>query len=432
MSGFAAQYLVGADGLRRLRYGGLVPVDPEKRREYLAWLVSRDTGSKIYSAESALADGPIRIPFVSPMLTWATTGGVPVGHMARWYGPEGSGKSLVNWGISYCAQNYPRIMTELMELDIRFYEQRRMKMRAVALKKKLKQIVARYPDGMGVAIFDTEQRAQPDFAAKLGVDMRADRCVIIEENIIEEIIEEMSAAMEAYHVIIIDSASNAQSYAEANLQPGEYERGTAAQAWKRLRKVRKRMDREENTIIIVDQVRTQLGQQGYKGQSPVTPPNIRFLRHNASIAIAFSGAKHLYLNESRQLVDDKKKASSDFMALGSDGHEVAGIEMRCKIDKNSTGKPFRNAVGRFKFEVADARTGELVQDMAFDQGFELLTIAEYFHIIESAGGGMFYTLDDTTFKRTGQKWKGEWRAISGIMDDAELTYRIQSRLRMAI
>jgi len=405
-------------------------VDPEKRRDYLAWVAARNTGSKIYSAESALADGPIRIPFISPLLTWATTGGVPFGHICRWYGPEGSGKSLQNWGMAYCAQNYPRIMSELYELEIKFWEVRRQKLRTIALKRKLASIVKRFPDGLSVLIFDTEQRAQPDFAMKLGIDMRPERCVIIEENIIEEIIEEMAAALDAYHIIIIDSASNAQSYMEANLEPGEYDRGSAAQAWKRLRKVRKRMDREENTIVIVDQVRTQLGQQGYKGQSPVTPPNIRFLRHNASIAVAFSGAKHLYLNDKLQLVDDKKKASNDFMALGSDGHEVAGIEMRCKIDKNSTGKPFRNAVGRFAFDVADAKTGEIVQDIGFDQGFELLTVAEYFHIIEAAGGGMYYMLDEN-FKRTTLKYKGEWRAIEGIMQNDELKHKILSRLRMA-
>ena len=404
-----------------------MPVNPDSRREYLEWVTSREVGTRMYAPENGVS----RIPFISPMLSWATTGGMPIGHMGRWYGPEGSGKSLVNWGISYCAQNYPRIMSEWYEIEIKFWEQRRQKLKCLGLKRKLKHAVKQFPNGMSVLIFDTEQRAEPEFAAKLGVDMNPERCLILEENIIEEIIEEMVAALDAYHLIILDSATNAQSYAEANLQPGEYERGTAAQAWKRLRKVRKQLDREQNTIIIVDQMRTQLGQQGYKGQSPVTPPNIRFFRHNASIAIAFSGAKHLYLNKDLQLVDDKKKASNDFMALGSDGHEVAGIEMRCKIDKNSTGKPFRNATGRFSFEVADARTGELVQQMGFDQGFELLTIAEYFHIIESAGGGMFYMLDDK-FKRTNQKWKGEWRAIDGIVKDEELTYRIMSRLRMAM
>lgn len=398
----------------------------EKRQEYLDWVLNRGSGTRVYDPQ----DGPIRVPFVSPMLTWATSGGMPIGHIGRWYGPEGSGKSLVNWGLAYCAQNYPRIMTEYYELEIRYWEQRKAKLRVSVLKRKLRNVLKRFPDGMGVLIFDTEQRAEPEFGARLGVDMHKDKCLILEENIIEEIIEEMVAALDAYHLIMIDSASNAQSYAEANLDPGEYDRGTAAQAWKRLRKVRKQMDRQDNTIIIVDQMRTQLGQQGYKGQSPVTPPNIRFLRHNASIAVAFSGAKHLYLNAEGKLVDDKKKASSDYLALGSDGYEVAGIEMRCKIDKNSTGKPFRNAIGRFRFDVTDARSGELIQEMAFDQGFEYLTIAEHFHIIEASGGGMFYVLDDN-FKRTNQKWKGEWRAINGIVEDDDLTYRIMSRLRMS-
>jgi len=78
----------------------------------------------------------------------------------------------------------------------------------------------------------------------------------------------------------------------------------------------------------------------------------------------------------------------------------------------------------------DARTGEMVQEMGFDQGFELLTIAEHFHIVESSGGGMFYVMVEK-FQRKKQKWRGEWRAITGIIDDAELSYRIMSRLRMA-
>ena len=403
-----------------------MPVDPDKRAKYLEWVIKRGVGSRIYEPST---EGPLRVPFVSPLLTWAACGGMPIGHIGRWYGPEGSGKSLANWGLSYCAQNYPAVVTEWYELEIKFWESRKLRLKANIAKRKLKSAVAAFPDGMSVLLFDTEQRAEPSFGAKLGVSMHKDRFLIIEENIIEEIIEEIIAALDAYHLIIIDSASNAQSYAEANLDPGEYERGTAAAAWKRLRKVRKRLDRDANTIIIVDQMRSQgLGGKTYGPET--APPNIRFLRHNASIAINFAPAKRLFLNDEKQLTDDYKKASSDFMALGSDGKETAGIEMRCKIDKNSTGKPFRNAVGRFAFDVVDARTGEYVQEMGFDQGFELLTIAEYFHIIESGGGGMFYALD-SKFNRTKQKWKGEWRAIDGIVNDEELSYRIMSRLRMA-
>jgi RecA/RadA recombinase len=405
-----------------------VPVTPESRQEFREWVVARGSGTKIYDGE----DGLVRIPFKSPLMTWATTGGMPIGHIGRWYGVEGSGKSLTNWGLAYCAQNYPAIMSEYYEREIHFWEARKQRLKAVVTRRKLKNVLKRFPDGMSVLLFDTEQRAEPEFGARLGVNMHPDHCLILEENIIEEIIEEMIGAIDAYHVMIIDSATNAQSYAEANLDPGEYERGTAAAAWKRLRKVRKAMDRQENTIIIVDQMRTHgLGGTQSKFSGPeVAPPNVRFLRHNASIAIAYSGGKKLYLNNDGLLIDDRKKASHDFMALGSDGPEIAGIEMRCKIDKNSTGKPFRNSVARFRFDVADARSGELVQEMGFDEGFELLVVGEHFHIIESAGGGMFYALDDK-FKRTNQKWKGEWRAIDGIMEDGDLSERILSRLRMA-
>jgi hypothetical protein len=81
-----------------------VGVDPSRREEFLEYLVKEhkdDAESIIYRMH-----GPVlKIPFVSPMLTWATTGGIPVGHWGRWYGPEGSGKSLTNWGLVLVAQN---------------------------------------------------------------------------------------------------------------------------------------------------------------------------------------------------------------------------------------------------------------------------------------------------------------------------------------
>ena len=105
-------------------------MNPRARREYLEWVTNRGTGTRVYDME----DPVDRIPFVSPMLTWAATGGMPIGHIGRWYGPEGSGKSLVNWGLSYCAQNYPRIMSEWYELEIKFWEAKNQKLKAVVLQ----------------------------------------------------------------------------------------------------------------------------------------------------------------------------------------------------------------------------------------------------------------------------------------------------------
>jgi hypothetical protein len=237
--------------------------------------------------------------------------------------------------------------------------------------------------------------------------------------------------------------SNAESYAEANLSPGEYERGTAAQAWKRLRAVRRKLDRTENTIILVDQVRNKLGQttwQGGKQVPEVGPANIRFLKHNSSLSIEYSAGKKLYMMDDGSLTDDYKKASDDFRALGSDGKEVAGLEMRCKVIKNSTGVPLRNGNMRFCFPVTDIYTGELIQDVGFDLTHELLISAEYYKMVEQ-DGSRFYPLDDNFQRipkpgRNGRSsktmfsWQGEAAARAGIDADDELRERILSRLML--
>jgi len=420
-----------------------VPVDPQAREKFLAWITDQGKNgghaSAAYTGEDSwLSEGPLRIPFLSPILTWATTGGVPVGHIGRWYGPEGSGKSMTNWGLFYCAQNFPRIMTDLAEYEIRFYEATGKKLKAGKVKKRLNEAVKRFPDGMTICLYDTEQRAQLDLAAQLGVDLSKDKFVMIEENIIEEIAHQMEQAVEAYHIICIDSASNAESYKEANTEPGAYEQGGAAAAWKRLRGVRRKLDRKENTIIIVDQMRMGLGNSAKYQKPRPQPPQIRFLKHNASIAIEFDEGRKLYLNDDLVLTDDRDKASTEFRTMGVDWAEVAGIEMRCEVAKNSTGKPFRHGIMRFRFPRADPRPGELIQEVGFDEPFELLKAAEYFHIVESGGGGMFYLLDENfqriTRNKTGKgtvSWKGEWRAATALYEEAELRDRIQARLRIA-
>jgi RecA/RadA recombinase len=412
------------------------------RQAFIDWVhANKEWETKVFTGNTDnIGDGPDRIPFLNPTLNRATSRGIPVGHIVREYGEEGSGKSLTNLGLIYVAQNYPEVMTTELEREIRFW-QKRNKLQAVRLKSRLKRVLAKFPDGMGVCVYDTEQRFTFDLAERMGVDIRDDtKLIVMDENIIENIAYQMEEAVAAYHIVIVDSVSNAESFAEANLKPGEYERGTAAAAWKRLRHVRRRLDRTENTIILVDQVRAALGKTVYKAgkqeQAPPQPPQIRFLKHNASVAIAYSQGKKLYMRDDGTLTDKYDQASTDFKALGSDGKEVAGLEMRCKVEKNSTGAPFRNGNMRFKFPVYDVRSGELIQDVGFDLSHELLISAEHYHIIESGGGGMFYPLDED-FKRIPKGrgkghlgWKGEPLARAAIEADSEMQERILSRLAM--
>ena len=419
-----------------------MPVDPTQRQAFIDWIKGEQSWeTKVFTGNTDnLGDGPDRIPFLNPTMTRATSRGIPIGHIIREWGEEGSGKSLTNLGIIYTAQNYPEIMTKELEREIRYW-QTRSKFKAVRVKAKLKRILTKFPEGMGVCVYDTEQRFTFDLAERMGVNVRDDtKLIVLEEMIIENIAWQMQEAVESYHIIIVDSVSNAESFAEANLSPGEYERGTAAAAWKRLRSVRRKLDRTENTIILVDQVRAALGKtvyrQGKQEQAPPEPPQIRFLKHNSSLSIAYSQGKKLYMMDDGSLTDKYEKASNDFKSLGADGKEVAGLEMRCKVMKNSAGVPFRNGNMRFQFPVFDIRTGEMIQDVGFDLSYELLISAEHYHIIESGGGGMFYPLDDN-FKRIPKGrgkgdlgWKGEPAARAAIEDDDEMKERILSRLAM--
>src|SRR6478735_1940799 len=128
-----------------------MPVDPMQRQAFIDWVQGEKSWeTKVFTGNVGnLADGPDRIPFLSPTLNRATNRGVPVGHICRWHGEEGSGKSLTNLGIIYTAQNYPEIMTMELEREIRYW-QLRNKFNAVRTKARLKRILAKFPDGMGV------------------------------------------------------------------------------------------------------------------------------------------------------------------------------------------------------------------------------------------------------------------------------------------
>jgi RecA/RadA recombinase len=402
-----------------------VPVDPSRRDEFRAWVAQNHPDTRFIERHT----GPVpRIPFASRMLTYATSGGVSVGHLCRWYGTEGSGKSLTNWGLIYVAQNYPEVITEFYTQRIHALERLGKKLPAQMQKRLLKQAVAMFPDGMETLIYDTEQRADLEFAAKLGVDPK--RVEIVDENVIEVILDQMKEAVAAYHLILVDSVSNAQSVAEAELEPGAYERGTAAQAWKRFRQVRKKLDRGQNTIVFVDQVRTQLGNLDHKGKARVEPAQIRFIKHNASVAIEFSTARKLYLMDNGMVTDDYKKASDNYKALGVPVKEVAGQEMRCYVEKNSTGKPMRHARMRFKHEMMDFRTGEIIQEPGFDDAFELVEVGIDFGILSVKSGGRYTVMDDHGHE-TKIKAHGEPKMREIVMDDEGLRDRIIGRLVLA-
>lgn len=402
-----------------------MPVDVEKREKFLEWYAKELEGQVL---DDDLRHGPsARIPFTSPMLTWATTGGMPIGQIGRWWGPEGSGKTLTNWGIIKCAQNYPEVISEQYEREIKLLERRKKGLAARKRAKDLKALVNRFPDGMDCIIFDAEGRADLDLARQLGINTNKDRLEIAYGNIIEEVCEAMKEAMRAYHLVILDSASSCESIEEAGQGVGDRDIASGPRSWRRLKRVSRAMDKRENTLIIVDQVRTQMIKAGNINRAVLDAPNVRIIKHYSSVTIQYDQGKKLYLDKNGLLTDDYEKASNDYPALGTDGKEAHGLEMRCKVLKNSTGRPFRNARMRFTFTVANQH-GEVVLETGFDEAFELLESAIEFGIMEvTAAGGWHYLLDHN-FKRTGKKWQGAPKARNAVQNDRQVRERILQRL----
>jgi len=416
-----------------------VPITPEARVEFLDRQRAKFGTEHVLNAGEIIKRGPRgKLPFISPMMTWATTGGVPFGHIVRAYGPEHSGKSLNFWGILWVAQNYPEYIAQIYETDIKWLEDHGKFLPARKLHSEMKNLVKRYPDGLSAVVFDTEGRAEAHFMQQLGIN--TDDVDIIQDNIIEEICDSMKDAFKSgIDIVILDSATNTQSMAEAESKPGDELVGSKARAWSRwANQVRREMNPDRSVWLIVDQVRNKINLGSGIMGNPTGPPDIKWFKHNATLAIYFEQGKRLYLDRNNVLTDDYEKAAPGFKALGTvDGKEIHGLEMRCKIEKNSTGRPFRNSRMRFQFPVWTRRTGEMMQEMGWDEAFELLEMGTYFEIIEKDGSRFYPTDEDFQripkngskrgTKSTDVSWHGNGQAKAAIAEDDELRSRILYR-----
>lgn len=414
-------------------------ITPEARTQFLDYLVNK---LEVQTLDEEELVGPqARVPFISPMTTWATTGGVKLKQTCRWYGIEGSGKSLTNLGLIHEAQRFPEVLYEMYERNSKLLEMRQgTKIARLKLKRDYAILSDRHPDPLSVLLIDAEGRFEPELAMQMGIKIGKDSCYPIFENIIEVVCEIAKEAFKqrAYDIVILDSAAACDSIEKAGKEPGEYDRGANARAWSaRFNRVTRAARLNSGTFMIVDQVRTagveggrpSLGGGAMGNQGPkVIPPNIRIIKHQASLAIEFDQGKKLYLDSKANLTDDYEKASDDYPHLGTKGKEPHGLEMRCKVMKNSTGRPYRNARMRFKFPAVN-RDGELIQETGFDIPFELFESAlEYGMITKTSQKSSHYQRLDYDKKPVGKTMHGASQVHAAIAEDEEWADEIRLRL----
>ena len=271
-------------------------------------------------------------------------GGLPRGRVIEIYGPESSGKTTLT-------------------------------LQVIAEAQKV---------GGTAAFIDAENALDPQYAAKLGVNI--DDLLISQPDTGEQALEiaDMLVRSGSVDVIVIDSVAALTPKAEIEGEMGEPQMGLQARLMSQaLRTLTANIKRTNTMVIFINQIRMKIG---VMFGNPETTTGGNALKFYASVRL-----------DIRRIGSIKK---SD---------EVIGSETRVKVVKNKVAPPFREAIFDILYGTGISRQGEIIE-LGVNAG-----------IVDKSGAWYAYNKD-----RIGQ---GKDNAREYLIEHPEIAQEIEAKVR---
>ena len=271
-------------------------------------------------------------------------GGLPRGRIIEVYGPESSGKTT-------------------------------LALHVVAEAQKL---------GGTAAFVDAEHALDPQYAAKLGVNV--DDLLVSQPDTGEQALEitDMLVRSGAVNVVVIDSVAALTPRAEIEGEMGDSHVGLQARLMSQaLRKLTANIKRSNTLVIFINQIRMKIG---VMFGSPETTTGGNALKFYASVRL-----------DIRRIGAIKK------------GDEILGNETRVKVVKNKMAPPFKQVEFDILYGAGVSREGEVI-DLGVQQG-----------LVNKAGAWYSYEGD-----RIGQ---GKDNVRNFLKENSELAAKIEQQIR---